>query len=395
MNLYADVTRLIRRHIGVIQHTGIDRVNLEYARWVHEQGGGLCLRRGATLKKLSRDAWGKLLLGGRQPGDSKRGRRHRLFLLLRSLAFRRAIPQQAILLVSTHSWLAHEPTWVWLARRRCRVVVFIHDLIPLQYPEYAHPREKALHARRLDYSLRHSSGMIVNSGCTESAVRAYAQAAGLRVPPILVAALGHDLPERSGVGLPKEVRGPYFVMLGTIEPRKNHLLVLTLWRELVKRHGEATPQLVVVGRRGWECEQVVDLLDRCSAIHPYLVETNDASDEAVVALLAGAQALLMPSYAEGFGMPVQEALALGTPVISSPLPAILEFAKDIPDYAEPHDGVRWLELIEDYAKAGSPRRAAQLERLPAFQHSTWPDHFQRVEAFLEQLREGELGVKLK
>jgi hypothetical protein len=75
-------------------------------------------------------------------------------------------------------------------------------------------------------------------------------------------------------------------------------------------------------------------------------------------------------------------------VISSPLPAILEFAEDIPDYAEPHDGVRWLELIEDYSKADSPQRAAQLERLPAFRHSTWPDHFQRVEAFLEQLREG-------
>ena len=385
MNLYADVTRLIWRHVGVAQHTGIDRVNLEYARWVHEQGGGLCLRRGDEIKQLSRGAWGRLLLGDGQPGDSKRGRRHRALLLLRSLAFRPAIPEQTTLLVSTHSWLAHEGTWVWLARQRCRAVVFIHDLIPLQFPEYAHPREKALHGRRLDHTLRHSSGIIVNSSCTESAVLAHAQAAGLAAPPILVAPLGHDLPERSGVGLPEEVRAPYFVVLGTIEPRKNHLLLLTLWRELVKRHGAATPQLVIVGRRGWECEQVVDLLERCSAIQPYLVEINDASDEAVVALLAGAQALLMPSYAEGFGMPVQEALALGTPVISSPLPAISEFSGNIPDYAEPHDGVHWLELIEDYARPDSPRRAAQLERLSAFQHTTWHEHFQRVEEFLERI----------
>ena len=391
--LHADVTRLIWRHVGVAQHTGIDRVNLEYARWVHERGGGLCLRRGAEIKQLSRGAWGKLLLGDKQPGDSKRGRRHRLFLFLRSLAFRAAIPEQTTLLVSTHSWLAHEETWAWLAKRHCRVVVFIHDLIPLQFPEYAHPRERALHGRRLDCTLRQSSGIIVNSSCTRSAVLAHAQATGLRVPPILVAPLGHDLPERSGVGLPEEVRAPYFVVLGTIEPRKNHLLLLTLWRELVKRHGAATPQLVIVGRRGWECEQVVDLLERCSAIQPYLVEINDASDEAVVALLAGAQALLMPSYAEGFGMPVQEALAMGTPVISAPLPAILEFAKDIPDYAEPHDGVRWLELIEDYAKPHSPKREAQLQLLPAFRHLTWPEHFERVAAFLEaEIGCGESGV---
>jgi glycosyltransferase involved in cell wall biosynthesis len=172
-------------------------------------------------------------------------------------------------------------------------------------------------------------------------------------------------------------------VLGTIEPRKNHLLLLTLWRELAKRHGVNTPQLVVIGRRGWECEQVVDLLERCEAIHPHLVEINDASDEQVVNLLAGARALLMPSYAEGFGMPVQEALALGTPVISSPLPAIKEFAGDIPDYAEPHDGTRWLELIEAYAQSPSLQREAQVQRLKNFRHTTWQEHFQKVEEFME------------
>jgi glycosyltransferase involved in cell wall biosynthesis len=128
---------------------------------------------------------------------------------------------------------------------------------------------------------------------------------------------------------------------------------------------------------------VVDLLERCQTIHPYLIEKNNASDEEVAALISGAQALLMPSYAEGFGMPVQEALALGTPVISSPLPAIREFAADIPDYAATYDGARWLELIESYARTDSPERIAQLQRLPVFCHHTWQEHFQSVEKFLE------------
>ena len=381
--LYADVTRLIYRHMGVSHHTGIDRVNLEYARWVHEQGGGLCLRRGGEIKQLSRKAWGRLLLGSKQPGNVRHKRRRRIYLLLRSLIFRRSIPACSTLLVSTHSWVAHEKAWQWLAKRKCKVVVFIHDLIPIQFPEYSHPREKALHERRLDHTLRHSHGIIVNSRCTESALRSYAERTGQPPPPILVAPLGHDFPTKSSSPLPLSIRGSYFVVLGTIEPRKNHLLLLTLWRDLAKRHGTNTPQLVVIGRRGWECEQVVDLLERCEAIHPHLVEINDASDEQVVNLLAGARALLMPSYAEGFGMPVQEALAIGTPVISTPLPAIREFAGAIPDYAEPHDGTRWLELIEAYAKPHSPEREAQLQRLPAFRHHTWPEHFQRVEEFME------------
>lgn len=385
MLLYADVTRLIRRHVGVIHHTGIDRVNLEYARWVSGMGGGLSLRRGGEIKQLSRKAWAGLLLGRKQPGNSRVQRRHRLYLLLRSLIFRRSIPKRSTLLVSTHSWLAHEDTWQWLQKRQCQAVVFLHDLIPIQFPEYSHPREKALHERRLDYTLRYSSGIIVNSCCTESAVHDYARKNKLSLPPTLVAPLGHALPRTDRKPISKKIRGPYFVILGTIEPRKNHLLLLTLWRELVRRHGDSTPQLVVVGRRGWECEQVVDLLERCETIHPYLIEKNNASDEEVAALLSGAQALLMPSYAEGFGMPVQEALALGTPVISSPLPAIREFAADIPDYAATYDGARWLELIESYARTDSPERIAQLQRLPAFCHHTWQEHFRSVENFLEAI----------
>jgi glycosyltransferase involved in cell wall biosynthesis len=383
--LYADVTRLLRRHVGSIHHTGIDRVNLEYARWIHGLGGGLCLRHSGGLKVLSRAAWGRYLLGIRQPGNPGRRRRERLLLLLRSLILRKPIPSGSMPVASTHSWLAHGEMWDWLRLRECRPVVFIHDLIPIEYPEFSHPREKALHERRLENSLRHSRGIVVNSQCTESAVKRFARRAGLPVPPIQVAPLGHDLPQRGVESLPNEIRKPYFLVLGTIEPRKNHLLLLTLWRELARRHGESTPQLVVVGRRGWECEQVVDLLERCEAIHPYLVERNNATDSEVATLVSQAHALLMPSFAEGFGIPVLEALSLGTPVISSPLPAIREFAGDIPDYAEPFDGTRWLELIESHLDENSPVRLAQLRRLHAFRDTTWPEHFRLVGEFLDSL----------
>jgi glycosyltransferase involved in cell wall biosynthesis len=275
--------------------------------------------------------------------------------------------------------------WDWLRQRECQPVVFIHDLIPIEYPEYSHPREKALHERRLENALRHSRGIVVNSQCTESAVKRFAKRAKLPVPPIQVAPLAHDLPQRVAEALPAEIRKPYFLVLGTIEPRKNHLLLLTLWRELARRYGDNTPQLVVVGRRGWECEQVVDLLERCEAIHPHLVERNNATDSEVATLVSKARALLMPSFAEGFGIPVLESLSLGTPVISSPLPAIREFAGDIPDYAEPYDGARWLEWVESHLDEASPVRLAQLHRMQGFRDTTWPEHFRLVGEFLESL----------
>jgi glycosyltransferase involved in cell wall biosynthesis len=385
VKLFADTTRLLRRHIGAMRHTGIDRVNLEYARWVHRQGGGLCLKRFVGLAVLSRHAWGRLLLGATQPGRGTSGRTRRQLILLRALLFRQPVPWGSTLLVTTHSWLGHHAAWQWLERRKCRVIVFIHDLIPIQFPEYSHPREKHRHTRRLSHTLHHAAGIIVNSACTAAALHAFAEEQHLPPPPTLINPLGHDLPEPDAAHLPADLRQPYFVILGTIEPRKNHLLLLTLWREMARRLGERTPQLVVVGRRGWECEQVVDMLERCETIHPHLLELNDASDELVAALIMGARALLMPSFAEGFGMPVQESLAWGTPVISTPLAAIKEFAGEIPDYADPHDGARWLDLIEDYMRPDSSRRARQMERLKTFRDTRWPDHFSKLEKFLETL----------
>jgi glycosyltransferase involved in cell wall biosynthesis len=262
------------------------------------------------------------------------------------------------------------------------VVTFIHDLIPIEFPEYVRPPDKIKHLERINNALRYSRGIVVNSICTETSLVEHARKAGLPAPPILVARPGHTLPTAKVEAAPSDIASPYFLFLGTIEPRKNHLLILTVWRELVKRLGPATPKLVVVGRRGWECEQIIDLLDRCEALHPHIIELNEESDERVASLVRGARALLLPSFAEGFGLPVQEALAAGTPVIASPLPAFLEIAGEIPEYAEPFDGVRWLHLIMDYALPESKLRRNQIERIGFFRETTWESHFKKIEEFL-------------
>ncbi len=67
---------------------------------------------------------------------------------------------------------------------------------------------------------------------------------------------------------------PYFVVCSTIEPRKNHLLLLHVWRELVRRDGADAPKLVIVGSRGWKFEAVAALLDRSPALRGHVVEVS-------------------------------------------------------------------------------------------------------------------------
>ncbi len=176
------------------------------------------------------------------------------------------------------------------------------------------------------------------------------------MPPALVAPLGVSNPaprsaETKRVQLPGR---PYFVMLGTIEGRKNHLLMLNIWSEMARRLGTDCPRLVVIGQRGWESEQAVDMLDRSDEIRGHVIELSRCDDAQLNAYMANARALLFPSFVEGYGLPLVEALGAGTPVIASNLNVFLELAGDIPEYLSPIDGLGWSQMIEAYAPDRQP-----------------------------------------
>jgi glycosyltransferase involved in cell wall biosynthesis len=175
----------------------------------------------------------------------------------------------------------------------------------------------------------------------------------------------------------------YFIVLGTIEPRKNHLLLLNLWTRLATTMA-TPPRLLVIGARGWENEQAVDMLERSRRLRGLVEEHNRLSDTAIGSLLSQAQALLVPSFAEGFGLPLAEALASGVPVICSDIPVFREVGQDVPDYVDPLDLMAWRDAIVDYSRPDSPRRAAQMQRLADWQAPLWPDHFATVERALDQ-----------
>ncbi|MGH8675975.1 MAG: glycosyltransferase family 4 protein [Burkholderiales bacterium] len=269
----------------------------------------------------------------------------------------------------------------WLG---ARPVFFVHDLIPVKHPEYFRPGEGREFLAHLHNVLGIARGIIVNSRDTEAALLGYAKRAGLNCPPIAVVPLAPSW-SLMPVSGPRTAVEPYFVILGTIEPRKNHLLLLHLWLALMEGKEGPVPNLYVIGQRGWECENVVDLLERRAPLKGVVIERNDCGDDELANLLHHAQALLMPTFAEGFGLPVVEALAAGVPVIASDLPVFREIAGEIPEYADPIDGRRWKELILDYAQPDSARRAAQLERLKGFRPMTWERHFEIVDRFLESL----------
>lgn len=284
-----------------------------------------------------------------------------------------------------HSGLDDDGLGPWLQRTRQRPVYLVHDLIPLSHPEYCRAGEAERHHARMRMLLSTGAGVVTNSQTTLDELRAFAQQQTLPCPPAVAAPLG-PAALRFDPQLPPPLAHPFFVMLGTIEPRKNHLLLLHLWRRLVAESGAHTPHLVIIGQRGWECENVVDLLERSEALRGFVHELPECSDAELAQYLGHARALLFPSFAEGYGMPLAEAMMVGTPAVASCLPAFHEAAGDVPEYLDPLDGPAWARAVRDYTAPDSPRRQAQLQRLASFRTPSWDGHFQRVEGLLETLQ---------
>jgi glycosyltransferase involved in cell wall biosynthesis len=379
-----DVTRLANRLLQERLPTGVDRVSLQYV--AHYSGSALALVRVS-------ERW--VVLSRR---DSQRVFQALLALdvnasrMIRRCLWRGVLPKlsvrgaKTVLINADHSGLDDPRYAQQVQRRRLRAIFFLHDLIPIAYPEYSRPGEEEKHSRRLHTMLAAGSGIVVNSSATLSDLKAFAQARDLKLPACAVAPLA---PAALPIADPlAPLPHPYFVMLGTIEPRKNHLLLLHLWRQLVQDLGQGAPRLVLIGQRGWECEQVVDLLERCPALRGFVIEHSRCSDAELATWLRHARALLFPSFAEGFGIPLVEALAHGLPVIASELPAFREVAGEVPEYLDPLDGSGWRRAILDYLPTDSARRQAQCVRMQAFAAPSWDAHFAIVDALLERIDAG-------
>lgn len=378
--LALDVTRLVGRALKGRLPTGIDRVGLAYVEHYAANARAL-VRLGNAPVLATRDSTRRLfeqLLEA--PSDAAR---RRLKLLE---ATSRLVPDltsqgRAVLVHTGHGGL-ERPDFL----RRWRkgggsVVSFVHDLIPLTHPEFGRPGEREKHDARMRSALTSSELIVVNSAATERELRSHASRVGLTPPRIVVAHLGvKPLPAPAPA---RPVAAPYFVVVGTIEARKNHLLLLQLWRRMTETSGIAAPKLVIVGQRGWECENVIDLLDRCEALRDVVIEAPGASDAELATYLHHAQALLFPSFVEGYGLPLVEALSAGVPVIASDLEVFRELAGTRPTYLDPLDGLGWLRAI---TAAASPARApVENAHVQAFVAPSWSDHFAVVDAALESL----------
>lgn len=250
-----------------------------------------------------------------------------------------------------------------------KIVAYLHDTIPLDWPETQTPTARLRFRRFLERVERVADLVLCNSADTRAHLLGHAQ----QLQPGNVHVIHPGLPEIAPGRAPEGpwTGQPYFIAVGTIEPRKNIGFLLDLWSDLSGTNG---PHLVLCGRPGWMCGEVMERID--SGI-PRVHHLPALSDPALWALMASGRGLLFPSLAEGFGYPAIEAAHLGIPILCTPLPAFRELLGDYPIYASASDRYLWRNKIEQLAQRRQDRSGEQ-KRPAAFEPPTWPDHFNRL-----------------
>ena len=259
------------------------------------------------------------------------------------------------------------------------LAVFIHDTIPLDHPAFTRPDTIARFDKKLSAVSACADLVIHSAQATRSQTEQHLGRHG-RIPPGITAPIGISA-LHPNANPPRE--HPYFVALGTIEPRKNHAFLLNIWEALHRDlPADEVPHLLILGRRGWLNEPVFKRLDNSSYRNKTIFEWPGLPDDQVANLLLHARALLFPSFAEGYGLPPLEAASLGVAVIVPPLPVYRETLGNYPVYASLDDSYSWLETIirlKDGTIAKKQVGLGQGETVnQAVAGPLWKDHFNTV-----------------
>jgi glycosyltransferase involved in cell wall biosynthesis len=296
----------------------------------------------------------------------------------------RQIPQKSIYLNTSYAGLENPGHLAWLSRRPdIRGVFMIHDLLPLDRPDLFWEGIEKTFPRKIENIIRRSHMVIVPSDAVRERVKAHARERGRPECHVVT----HPTPPareflRERISAPGNVCPDYVIACGTIEPRKNHLFLIHLWRQMVL-DGLNPPKLLLVGSRGWKYEAAIQTISD-PVLRGRIVEISGLSTTEMRALVEQAAALLMPSIDEGYGMPIVEALAVGTPVLASDIPVFREVARGSATLLPLDNPEAWRRAI---VALSHPRfRETERARASLFTSRRWEEYFEELFRLLASLR---------
>jgi glycosyltransferase involved in cell wall biosynthesis len=270
----------------------------------------------------------------------------------------------------------------------CPTVITIHDMTLWLFPQYHYGRRLLSMRPFIPLAARRAAAIIAISRATKHDIVRI-----LRVPPKKVhviyeapAASFRPMEREAALNTVRQVRAVperFALYVGTIEPRKNLVRLLQAFAQLW-HGGVVAHKLVFVGQRGWKEEPVFKAVDTLG-LQEAVLFLGYVPHEVLVALYNLAEALVFPSLYEGFGLPVVEAMACGTPVITSRNGSLGEISGESAEFIEPAS----IESIAEGLRCvlNDPARQAELSHhgLAQASHYSWEAAAEQTRAVYRQV----------
>ena len=260
------------------------------------------------------------------------------------------------------------PLW-----KRCPAILTIHDLSDFLYPETHEARGVWRARRRLPFMARTATQIVTHSESVRREVIEHLQVSREKVIAIPAAARSvfRPLPPDQTIETRKRlgVEDEFLLFVGTIEPRKNLIVLLNAYRELLSAT-ELHPQLVIAGKKGWLTDSLFSSL-RELGIEERVLFTGYLSDNDLCALYSSCRVFIYPSKYEGFGLPPLEAMACGAPVIASSIPSIREVTGETARLVAPAGSDDLAQAIVTLLSDENERQRLSVAGLKRAQQFSW------------------------
>ncbi len=233
-----------------------------------------------------------------------------------------------------------------------RVVTVMYDLVPVNHPDCVEDVNRGLFLRALPWALSVTNRFLSISQDVSDQLQSYCHDRNIKNKQFEHFILGSDFAPRTGSDdLGIEWQGvfensPVWLMVGTIEPRKNHRFALDAF-DLLWQQG-ANDKLLIVGRIGWKCDQLIDRILKHPEFNKRLYLKWHVTDNELQTVYKKSEGLIFSSFAEGFGLPLVEAMASQIKIVCSDIPIFREVGGSYPTYfslANPQNLVEAVNLM--------------------------------------------------
>lgn len=225
------------------------------------------------------------------------------------------------------------------------IYTMVYDIIPITHARYCDKDTCLRFNTYLGATLMYSDRIVTNTNATVEQIQQVCDKLDVTCPSCSVLPLGSDFAvEDSGDPSNVDVAsianlGPYVLMVGTIEPRKNHELLVRSLDVGMKAN------VVFAGRVGWNIREFIDRVEKHPQYNKRIFLITDANDAAIHDLYQSAYYVAMPTFNEGFGLPLIESFREEVPVVAADIPVLREVGGEFADYIDNRDANSFASFI--------------------------------------------------